>query len=94
MLPRPLKRWYILRTMGFKISDKAMSEGLEHVRWPGRFELLRRNPDVIVDGAHNEASARALSQTLMEEYPHRRVILVLGISEDKDIAAICNAFKR
>ncbi len=48
---------------------------------------------MIVDCAHNEASALALSQTLMEEYPHRRVILVLGISQDKDVAAICNHLK-
>ena len=46
-------------------------------------------PDVIVDCAHNGASAQALSQTLREEYPHRRVILVIGISQDKDVAAIC-----
>ena len=38
----------VLRTMGFKISDEAISEGLKHVRWPGRFELLRSGPDVIV----------------------------------------------
>ena len=62
--------------------------------WPGRFELLRTDPDVIVDCAHNGASAQALSQTLMEEYPHRRVILVLGISQDKDVAAICRSIKR
>ena len=83
----------ILKTLGFKISDEAISKGLKHVRWSGRFELLRRNPDVIVDCAHNAASARALSQTLMEVYPYRRVILVLGISEDKDAAAICNSLK-
>jgi dihydrofolate synthase/folylpolyglutamate synthase len=83
----------ILRTMGFKISDEAMRDGLKYVRWPGRFELLKRSPDVIVDCAHNGASAKALSETLTEEYPHRRVILVLGISEDKDAAAICNSLK-
>ena len=32
----------ILKTMGFKISDEAISEGLKHVRWPGRFEFLKR----------------------------------------------------
>jgi dihydrofolate synthase/folylpolyglutamate synthase len=79
----------ILRTMEFKISDEAVSEGLKNVSWPGRFELLRKKPDLIVDCAHNEASAQALSQTLKEEYPDRRVILVLGISVDKDIGAIC-----
>lgn len=78
----------ILRTMGFNVTDEAISEGLKNVIWPGRFELLRRSPDLIVDGAHNEASSQALAQTLIEEYPQRRVILVLGISQDKDVAAI------
>ena len=83
----------ILKTMGFKISDNAMREGLKNVRWRGRFELLQSDPDVIVDGAHNGASAQALAQTLMEEYPHRRIILVLGISEDKDAGDICGQLK-
>jgi dihydrofolate synthase/folylpolyglutamate synthase len=83
----------VLKTMGFKISDEAMSEGLKNVLWPGRFELLRSNPDVIVDCAHNGASSKALAQTLMEEYPHRRVILVMGVSQDKDVGAICRSLK-
>jgi len=83
----------ILNTKGFSISDTAMSEGLNNVRWPGRFEVLKKNPSVIVDSAHNGASAQALAQTLQDEYPGRRVILVLGISEDKDIPAICSYLK-
>jgi len=79
----------VLKTMGFKITDEAISEGLKHVRWSGRFELICQSPDVVVDCAHNAASAKALAQTLMEVYPYGRVILVLGISEDKDARAIC-----
>jgi len=83
----------ILKTMGFKIDDEAIREGLRNVRWPGRFELIGRDPEVIVDCAHNDASARVLAQTLAEEYPRRRVILVIGVSQDKDIKAICGALK-
>ena len=83
----------ILKTMGFKITDEAISEGLKNIVWPGRFELLRKNPDVIVDCAHNGASAQALARTLMEAYPRRRVILVIGVSQDKDAGAICNSLK-
>ena len=83
----------LLKTMGVEISDEAIGRGLKNVIWPGRFELLRQDPDVIVDGAHNGASAQALSQTLQEEYPNSRIILVLGVSEDKDIAAICGHLK-
>jgi dihydrofolate synthase/folylpolyglutamate synthase len=83
----------ILKSMGFKISDEAITEGLKHLKWPGRFELLCRNPDIIADGAHNGASAAALSDTLSEVYPQRRVILIMGISQDKDAGAICKALK-
>lgn len=83
----------ILRSMEFKISDEAIREGVKNVFWPGRFELLSKDPDVIVDCAHNGASSKALSQTLKEVYPQRRIILVLGISQDKDAGAICNALK-
>jgi dihydrofolate synthase/folylpolyglutamate synthase len=83
----------VLETMGFKIPEEALKDGLRYVRWPGRFEILSRDPVVIVDCAHNDASARALAQTLSEEYPHRRVVLVIGVSQDKDVKAICGALK-
>ncbi len=75
------------------ISDEAITEGLKNIRWSGRFEEIRQDPTVVVDCAHNAASARALAQTLMDVYPYRPVILVLGVSEDKDVAAICNQLK-
>ncbi len=79
----------ILSGMGFEISAAAIAEGLKKVFWPGRFELLASRPDVIADGAHNKASASALVETLKEEYPGRRVVLILGVSKDKDVEGIC-----
>ena len=78
----------LLKTLGMKVSDEAIEAGLKQVCWAGRFELLKKNPDVIVDCAHNAASAKALAATIMEVCPYRRVILILGISQDKDKAAI------
>ena len=83
----------LLRDKGFTITEEAISKGLWRVCWPGRFEVLRKNPTVIADCAHNEASAQALARTLSEEYPSRRVILILGVSQDKDIRAIAEALK-
>jgi dihydrofolate synthase / folylpolyglutamate synthase len=77
-----------IQKSGFAVSQKAIVDGLKDVRWPGRFELLRTSPDVIVDCAHNPASARALAQTMAQEYVSRRVILVLGVFSDKDVAGI------
>ena len=55
--------------------------------------LYVKDPEVVVDCAHNDASAQGLAQTLAQEYPRRRVILVIGISQDKDVKAICYALK-
>jgi len=84
----------LLKDAGFKISKDNAKQGLQHVRWPGRFELLRKNPDIIIDCAHNAASAQALAQTVAQEYPSRRVLLVMGISEDKDAQAMSAHLKK
>ncbi len=73
---------------GLPLPDKALAEGLAAVRWPGRFEVFRRQPLVILDGAHNEAAAIRLAQTLKETLPGRKAVLVFGVSEDKDAAAM------
>ena len=74
---------------GFVINQEAITEGLKQVRWQGRFEIIKHKPTIIVDGAHNPASSEALAKTILDEYPNRRVILVFGLSADKDIKAVC-----
>jgi dihydrofolate synthase / folylpolyglutamate synthase len=71
--------------------DAAIRDGLASVRWPGRFQLIRRDPPVIVDGAHNPAGAQALAASLAAYFPGRRGTLVVGISADKDKAGILRA---
>jgi dihydrofolate synthase / folylpolyglutamate synthase len=73
------------RQMGFEISLDAFRRGFDSVVWPGRFEILRRNPPLVVDSAHNRDSALKLRQTLDEYYPGYPIVLVFGASEDKDI---------
>jgi dihydrofolate synthase/folylpolyglutamate synthase len=72
-------------------SDAAVRGGLAGVRWPGRFQLIRAVPPVIVDGAHNPAGARALAASLAAYFPGRRGTLVVGISADKNLAEILGA---
>jgi dihydrofolate synthase/folylpolyglutamate synthase len=64
--------------------------GLERVRWPGRLELIRKVPPILVDGAHNPDAAKALSVYLRKILAahYRRIILVIGIMGDKDIEGI------
>ncbi len=73
------------------VSDAAIRDGLAGVRWPGRFQLIRAIPPVIVDGAHNPAGARALAASLAAYFPGRRGTLIVGISADKNMAGILGA---
>ncbi|MCE9584790.1 MAG: bifunctional folylpolyglutamate synthase/dihydrofolate synthase [Planctomycetes bacterium] len=57
------------------------------IRLPGRLELIKGNPDVLLDVAHNPVSLRALAAHIARAFPKRRVALVFGTSSDKDIAA-------
>ncbi|HLF26998.1 MAG TPA: folylpolyglutamate synthase/dihydrofolate synthase family protein [Anaerolineae bacterium] len=75
----------IKRAKALAVSDQAIERGLEHVRWPGRFEIARRDPPLVFDGAHNADSAAKLTATLEEVFPDRRWTLIFGASSDKDI---------
>ncbi|GAB4501434.1 MAG: folylpolyglutamate synthase/dihydrofolate synthase family protein [Anaerolineales bacterium] len=81
-----------LRQSGLALSEEAIRAGFAAARWPCRFEIFQReNPPIILDSAHNEDSFRRLAQTLGEYFPGRPVILILGISEDKHLAAMLAA---
>ncbi len=70
------------------ISFQTVRQGLSELSWPGRVQIVERQPYLILDGAHNVASIRALRDTLQEVLSFRRAIVVLGIAADKDIAGI------
>ncbi|MBI2369911.1 MAG: bifunctional folylpolyglutamate synthase/dihydrofolate synthase [Deltaproteobacteria bacterium] len=73
---------------GLPVSDAAVRQGLREVIWPGRLEVLRQRPTVLLDGAHNPDGAEALRCSLREEFRYHRLLLVIGILEDKDIPGI------
>jgi len=73
------------------VGEDAIRRGLATVEWPGRFQILRRDPIVILDGAHNPGGARALAASLTAYFPGQALTLVLGISADKDRAGILEA---
>ena len=72
----------------------AIARGLRSAHWPARFERLRGRPPVVLDGAHNGASAAALARTLRNERAGRRLVLVLGINRDKDARAVLGPLVR
>lgn len=73
-----------LKSRGWNIPEEALRKGLANTSWPGRFEVVRRNPDVILDGAHNIQGCQALVAELQRRYPSKQVLMVLGLLEDKD----------
>jgi dihydrofolate synthase/folylpolyglutamate synthase len=81
----------IMRDLGWKIPQEAVRSGLQSVCWEGRFQLLNRAPAVVVDSAHNVDSARKLRIALDDYFPTRRVVLLFGASDDKDIAGMLDA---
>lgn len=72
-----------LRTQGYRIPDTAVREGMAKTRFPGRFEILRREPDVIIDGAHTPEGMRLLKSTLRQLYPGIKPYMLLGMLRDK-----------
>lgn len=76
----------VLREKGWRISDTAVAEGLRLVQWPGRFEVLRRDPDVIADGGHNPQCLQALRDNLQLYLPGRDLVALVGVLADKDYA--------
>jgi len=78
-----------LQQHNINVSADSIRKGLYNTVWPGRCEVIAEHPLVVLDGAQNVASARALKQAIKERFPDKRLILVLGISKDKDIKGIC-----
>lgn len=79
------------------LPEWVIRTGLKETRWPGRLELVKQNPHVILDGAHNLIGAKTLSNHLKSEFADRKITLVIGILSDKpyqamlkDLASLCH----
>ena len=78
------KRHGVCKNKGWSISNDAIYKGLAHTAWPGRFEIIGREPLlVIVDGSHNEQGVESLVETLSYRYKDSPIVFVVGILEDK-----------
>ncbi|MDL1970684.1 MAG: bifunctional folylpolyglutamate synthase/dihydrofolate synthase [Candidatus Desulfofervidaceae bacterium] len=74
----------LTRNNFFSIQQTHIRKGLEDVVWPGRFELIKERPHIVLDGAHNPAGARALKNAICQCH-FNRLFLILGVMQDKDI---------
>lgn len=81
----------VLRSRGWAVSEESVRLGLENAVWPGRFEVLGRDPLVLVDGAHNPQGASALADSLRAYLPEEKITFVTGVLADKDYRAMLDA---
>ena len=78
----------LLRSRGWNITETHIREGLASVRWPGRFEVLRRDPIFILDGSHNPHGMTATAESLRTYFRGEKLWFVMGVMADKDVAGI------
>ncbi len=83
----------VIAEKGFHISKESISVGLAKVNWPGRLQVLSRQPLLVVDGSHNTESAGKLREALKEYFKFDRAILIIGVSADKDLGGIVSELK-
>ncbi|MBL4938196.1 bifunctional folylpolyglutamate synthase/dihydrofolate synthase [Clostridium sp. YIM B02515] len=79
-----------LKRLGASISETDIINGLRKVKWPGRLEVMRNNPLVILDGAHNIDGIKKLSESIDTCFNYNNIILILGILADKQVEAMIN----
>jgi dihydrofolate synthase / folylpolyglutamate synthase len=79
-----------LKNKGLPVPGDAIREGIAGARWEGRLEIVGRNPLVVLDGAQNRASAKALADAVRKRFEYKRMVLVLGVSKDKDMKGIAD----
>lgn len=69
---------------GWNISEENIRDGLRDVSWPGRFDIVSREPLFIIDGGHNPQCIEALVKNIEDYLTGRKVIALTGVLEDKD----------
>ncbi|WP_434309705.1 bifunctional folylpolyglutamate synthase/dihydrofolate synthase [Hominifimenecus sp. rT4P-3] len=74
----------VLQKKGWKITEKSLRDGLSTTRWRGRFELLSKEPVILVDGSHNPHGIRATAESLRTYFPEGGITFVVGVLADKD----------
>ena len=78
----------VLREKGFLLSDAQVYDGFEKTVWQGRFTVLRQQPTVIIDGAHNPGAAMELRRSLELYVTGKTLIFIMGVFRDKDYRSI------
>ncbi|BEP15112.1 folylpolyglutamate synthase/dihydrofolate synthase family protein [Acidothermaceae bacterium B102] len=76
-----------------QLDIEAVREGFALADSPGRLEVVRRNPTVVLDGAHNPAGAQALATAIADGFDFTRLVGVVGVLADKDVRGVLEALE-
>ena len=82
-----------LRDAGWNIPEEAVWEGLSSVSWPARFEVLHKEPLMILDGGHNPQCAQAFAESLMAYGGGKKWLVAAGMLRDKDYERVLEILK-
>lgn len=74
----------VLKNKGYNITEETIRKGLLKARWPGRLEVLKKDPVLIIDGAHNVEGVKALKKSLDLLFPGKKLTFIIGVLSDKD----------
>jgi dihydrofolate synthase/folylpolyglutamate synthase len=74
-----------LKSAGYEIDNEKSAQGLGSVSLAGRMEMVCEDPRVMIDGAHNAASIRALIHAIGQNIPYDSMVMIFGCNNDKDI---------
>lgn len=77
-----------LKASGFEIDTEKATRGLNEVTLMGRMEMVYDDPRIMIDGAHNAASVRALIHAIGQNIPYDSMVIVFGCNSDKDVAGM------
>lgn len=80
----------LLRKKGWAVSEEAIQKGLCSTQWPGRLEIIRQKPLVMLDGAHNPAGIKVLLRSLKNDFQYRKLHVVMGVLADKNYKKMFN----
>lgn len=83
----------LLKSKGYNITVESVREGFKNVVWPGRFEIVSKEPVFIVDGGHNPQGVSGTIDSLKKYFPGKKVYFLVGVMADKDVSTMLDEIK-
>ncbi len=74
----------IIKNLPIEITMESIKKGLAEASWPGRMQIISKNPFILLDGAHNPSGVQALYDSLRAEFPNEKFSFIMAVMADKD----------